>query len=63
MLKYTRANGRNSFPCKIFQYYKITLLQKSPKLTLAARPSRTAATTTAQAPVPQASVAPTIESD
>lgn len=31
-----------------------------PELTLPARPSRTAATTTAQAPVPQAKVAPKI---
>lgn len=31
-----------------------------PKLTLPARPSRTAATTVAQAPVPQANVAPTV---
>lgn len=45
----------------------LTFLQYSansmPTLTRSARPSRTAATTTAQAPVPQASVAPTMKSN
>lgn len=41
-------------------YIPSALLTSNLKLTLPARPSRTAATTVAQAPVPQASVAPTV---